>query len=176
MMKLSHLLSYSMIILLMILFFINMKSIHPISLITSLIMYALMICLIMSIQSYNFMFSIMFFMMMISGLLIIFLYFASLISNEQNKFIFSLPLTINKFLNMMLLLLFLLNLFKYNFYYTFETNNLFIINSPLFQNIFNIFNYPFNNLTLLSMIYLLITLFSIIKICSTKSSSLRKLN
>nr|AWN56163.1 NADH dehydrogenase subunit 6 [Cardiocondyla obscurior] len=165
-----------MSILLMILFFINMKSIHPIHLIISLIFYALMICVTLSIQSYNFMFSIMFFMMMISGLLIIFLYFASLISNEQNKLIFSTPLIINKLMNMLITLIFFLNLFKYNFYYMFETNQMFLINSPLFLNIFNIFNYPFNNFTLLSMIYLLIVLFSIIKICSIKTSSFRKLN
>lgn len=176
MIKLSYLINYLIIIILIILFFINIKSSHPIFLIIILIIYSLIICLLLSIQSFNFIFSIIFFLIIIRGLLIIFLYFTRLISNEQNKFNFPPFIIFNLIINLFILSTFFFYYFKYLFYYSFEINNYIHINSPLFKNIFNIFNYPFNNITILCIIYLLITLFSIIKICSIKSSSLRKLN
>jgi len=173
--KLSYFINYLIIFILIILFFINIKSIHPIFLIIILIIYRFIICLLLSIQTFNYIFSIIFFLIIIRGLLIIFLYFTSLISNEQNKFNFSPFIIFNKIINLFILSTFFINYFKYYFYYSLELNNFTFINFPLFNNIFNIFNYPFNNLTIIRIIYLLITLFSIIKICSIKSSSLRKL-
>lgn len=177
MIKLSHFIIIRIIFLLIILFFINTKSLHPISLIIALIFYRIIICLLISIQSFNYIFSIIFFLIIIRGLLIIFLYFARLISNEQNKSVSNISsLTISIIINIIILSIFLINYFIYNYYNFFEINDLFSINIPLFKNIYNIFNYPFNNLTLLCIIYLLIVLFSIIKICSIKSTPIRKLN
>jgi len=173
--KLSHIITLSIILILIILFFINIKSIHPIFIIIILISYRLIICFIISIQSYNYILSIILFLIIIRGLLIIFLYFARLISNEQNKFHYTFYLISNKTLNLLIIFYFLYNYFKYPYFYSLELIPNYSINTPLFLNIFKIFNYPFNNLTILCIIYLLITLFSIIKICSTKSSPLRKL-
>jgi len=56
-----------------------------------------------------------------------------------------------------------------------ETIQINYLNTNLFQNILYIYSYPFNNLTLICIFYLLFTLLIIIKIYSIKNSSLRKL-
>lgn len=152
---------------------------HPINIIIILLIYRIIICLNLSLWKSNFLYSIILFLIIIRGLLIIFLYFSSLISNEKfnlkiNKFlifIFILNIIIFFYLNNQLNFI---NLFlkKFNFN---ETKNLTKLNEINFQNILNLYEYPFNNLTILSIFYLLISLFTIIKICSSKSISIRKI-
>nr|YP_010277833.1 NADH dehydrogenase subunit 6 [Cataglyphis aenescens]UHY95037.1 NADH dehydrogenase subunit 6 [Cataglyphis aenescens] len=157
----------------------NISMIHPIIMMIILLIYSSIICLNLSFWKSNYLYSIMLFLIMISGLLIIFLYFSSLISNEQINFKFNKFLFLSFIIN---LTIFLNWKFNYNIYsymkkYNFsETNQILYINEMNFQNILNLYEYPFNNITIASMFYLLITLFSIIKICSLKSISLRKIN
>lgn len=154
---------------------------HPVIIISIILIYRSLICLNISIWKPNFILSIFLFLIIIRGLLIIFLYFSSLISNNQFNFkinpyylipLIPLRLTIIYFL----IKINPLNLFIYKYKFN-ENSPIHAINKINFNNILNLYEYPLSNLTSLSIFYLLISLFSIIKICSLKSStSLRKIN
>lgn len=152
---------------------------HPIVIIIILLIYRSIICLNISIWKSNYILSIFLFLMIIRGLLIIFLYFSSLISNEQFNFKINFLLlilfSINTIILHFLIKLTPLNLFIYKYKFH-ETLTLLSINKTNFNNILNLYEYPLNNLTILSIFYLLMSLFCIIKICSLKSNSLRKIN
>lgn len=168
------------LIILILILLINIINLHPISTISILLAYRLLICFNLSLWKSNFIYSIILFLIIIRGLLIIFLYFSRLISNEQNNFKLK-----NKFiflriiLNIILLpiLITKINLFNFNKKYIYnETTSLLKSNKINFQNILNLYEYPFNNITIISILYLLISLFTVIKICSIKSTSIRKIN
>lgn len=153
-------------------------SIHPILIIILLIFYAILICLNFSFWKQTYLFSMLFFLLIISGLLIIFLYFSSLISNEKSH----IP-PINYILWPSLLLFFSSPIFIFKYSPNINVNSIlnksFILMlswTPYNEIIFSIYSYPFINLTLIRIIFLLITLFSIIKISSPKIKSLRKVS
>nr|YP_010034085.1 NADH dehydrogenase subunit 6 [Lasius spathepus]QOW83459.1 NADH dehydrogenase subunit 6 [Lasius spathepus] len=175
---LMNLLMIMMLISIMYFLMTNIMHMHPIIIMIILLSYSFLICLNMSTWKSNYIYSIMLFLIMISGMLIIFLYFSSLISNEQNIFKFNKLLFMSFYLNLLILstLIYYYNsnihIFKYMFTEIKSTPKL---NKMFFQNILNLYEYPINNLTISSMMYLLISLFTIIKICSLKSMSLRKI-
>lgn len=166
------------IFFLSILYLIINISNHPVIIIIILLIYRSIICLNISLWKSNYILSIFLFLIIIRGLLIIFLYFSSLISNEQFKFKINYLLilfNINIIFFYFLIKINPLNLFIYK--YKFHENSFISsLNKINFNNILNLYEYPLNNLTILSIFYLLISLFSIIKICSLKSTSLRKIN
>nr|YP_009262825.1 NADH dehydrogenase subunit 6 [Wasmannia auropunctata]ANI87504.1 NADH dehydrogenase subunit 6 [Wasmannia auropunctata] len=178
MMKLSNLILLLILPLMIIIFLLIINHMHPITMIIYLIIYSIITAIIMTSWSFNHIYSIMIFLIMISGLLIIFLYFSSLISNEMNKITMKSPTLISFSLNIFTLtyLLFNVKMFMmYPPYYSTDSSPMFMLNNSLFSNIFNIYLYPFCNFSLLCIFFLLISLLSIIKISSIKSSSLRKL-
>lgn len=168
------------IFLLIILFFILNINNHPIIIIIIILIYSSLACLNISLWKPNFILSIFLFLIIIRGLLIIFLYFSSLISNVKFKLQLNLFIITLFIINFILLFYLLkssnsLNLFIYK--YKFHENSQIInINKITFNNILNLYEYPLSNLTTLSIFYLIFALFIIIKICSSKSSSLRKIN
>ena len=185
--KLSNIFLLIMFSLLFFITFIILINLFNIStIIILLIIYSLLIFINLSYWSKNYIYSIILFLTLISGLLIIFLYFTSLISNIKNNFYIK-PILILTFL-INTLFLFFINLSNFTFFSTRKFNLIFfnsnishpnfIINSnkKIFENIFNLYFYPYNNFTFLCILFLLLTIFIIIKICSTKSSSLRKIN
>nr|YP_009253048.1 NADH dehydrogenase subunit 6 [Vollenhovia emeryi]ANA91981.1 NADH dehydrogenase subunit 6 [Vollenhovia emeryi] len=155
---------------------------HPITMMLILLMYTLAIIMLMSMWSNNYLFSILMFLMMISGLFVIFLYFSSLIMNEQYSYNFSFFLSSSMLMNMILFIYLIsmnlpINLNLLNPSQKFmDSTPLMNINSPSFINIMKIYMYPLNNITILTMFYLLLALFSIIKICSLKNLALRKIS
>lgn len=159
---------------------INIILIHPIIIIIFILIYRSIICINISLWKSNYLYAIILFLIIIRGLLIIFLYFSSLISNEQTNFKLNKFIILSFIINFIIFLYlnFKLNLFyslikKYNFS---EHNYLIKINEINFQNILYLYEYPLNNITIRSIFYLLISIFSIIKICSIKSISIRKIN
>jgi len=171
----------TIIIILILIFIANNIYSHPIINIILIIIYRILITLNISIWKINFIYSIILFLIIIRGLLIIFLYFSRLISNEQITFILNnnklFLLTI--ILNIIFLIFNIINKKIYYFnpiYQTRETNLLNKINEKIFNNILNLYTYPYNNLTIICIIFLLISLFTIIKISSIKSKSLRKIS
>lgn len=178
MIKLSNLILLLILPLIFIIFLLNTNHIHPITIIIYLIIYRIITAIIITSWSFNHIYSIIIFLIIIRGLLIIFLYFSSLISNEINKITIKFPILIRFSLNIFTLayLLFNLKIFIiYPPYYSTDSSPIFILNNSLFSNIFNIYLYPFCNFSLLCIFFLLISLIRIIKISSIKSSSLRKL-
>lgn len=170
---------YILFFIFILYFIINIFN-HPVIIIIIILIYRSIICLNISIWKFNYILSIFLFLIIIRGLLIIFLYFSSLISNEQIKFkINYYLLIISIFSTIFSYFLIKINpsnlfIYKYKFH---ENSPIFFINKINFNNILNLYDYPLNNLTILSIFYLLISLFSIIKICSLKSIiSLRKIN
>nr|YP_010872963.1 NADH dehydrogenase subunit 6 [Pheidole flavigaster]WGV34157.1 NADH dehydrogenase subunit 6 [Pheidole flavigaster] len=167
---------FLMAFIMLILYILVTNYIHPIFILILIMIYSSIICLILSIWSFNFMYSIMLFLILISGMLIMFLYFTSLISNDQTKFMINLPLMLSFFFNVIIFLFLMKYFFNYPIYNSNETNLSFLMNKNLFCNILHIFYYPYSNITMICILYLLLTLFTIIKICSIKTSTLRKLN
>lgn len=165
-------------LLLIFLFILNINN-HPIIIIIIILIYSSIICLNISIWKSNYILSIFLFLIIIRGLLIIFLYFSRLISNVQFKFKINLPIIFSILINLIISFYLLkhnfLNLFIYK--YKFHENlPIFYTNKITFNYILNLYEYPINNLTTLSIFYLLFALFIIIKICSSKYLSLRKIN
>jgi len=168
-----------LIIILIIIIILNfiIINLHPIFIVILLVLYRIITCLTIFKWTQNFIYSIIIFLIIISGLLIIFLYFSSLISNEQINLNFKPLITINFILNLIFISSYylIINLCEYPIHTNMDNLKINYLNINLFQNIAYIYSYPFNNLTLICIFYLLLTLFIIIKICSIKNSSLRKL-
>lgn len=150
---------------------------HPINMILRILLNTLFICLLISLWQSNPIYSILLFLVIIRGLLIIFLYFSSLITNVQNKFSVNFFLLINFIINLII------------FFYLRFTNIIlksiplypyleikFLSAQNIFKNLFIIYSYPFNNFTFLCIFFLLIAIFIIIKLCVIKTSSLRKIS
>lgn len=176
MIKFSYINFFIIIIIFSILYILITNYTHPIYLLILIIIYRRIICLTISVWSYNFIYSIILFLIIIRGILIIFLYFSRLISNDQTKFSMNIPLILRFiFLNSIIFLL-IIKYFNYPIYNFNEILISFQINNNTFNNIIHIFSYPFRNITIICILYLLLTLFTIVKICSIKSSTLRKLN
>ena len=180
MIKINLLNIISIIIIIIILIIIpkNNQS-HPILIISIIIIYRILITINISIWKINFLYSIILFLIIIRGLIIIFLYFSRLISNEKINWILSYNITFIIIINIIFFIIYIINKKSYNYNIIFNTTDnlsLIEINNKKFQNILNLYNYPFNNLTIICIIFLLIRLFSIIKISSTKSKPLRKIS
>nr|YP_010872872.1 NADH dehydrogenase subunit 6 [Pheidole smythiesii]WGV34066.1 NADH dehydrogenase subunit 6 [Pheidole smythiesii] len=174
MIKFNYLNFFLITIILSILYMLMTNYMHPIFILILIVIYSKIICFLMSTWSLNFIYSIMLFLIMISGMMIMFLYFTSLISNNQTKFIINIPLMSSFFINI-IIIFFMMKYFNYPNYEYNESLMSFLLNTNLFNNIIHIYSYPYSNITMISILYLLLTLFTIIKICSVKSTTLRKL-
>nr|QHQ98557.1 NADH dehydrogenase subunit 6 [Parasitus wangdunqingi] len=126
---------------------------HPISLIVLLIMSTLMASLFISNFLKSSWLSMIFILVMLGGMLILFIYIASLASNE--------PFTKNKIVYMAPFMLFL-PVSKLSYFSNFNENQLF----SLFNS-----NSSFNNYV--AIIYLLLTLLVVVEIISCYKSPLR---
>lgn len=177
MIKINYIINFLIILIILIIYNFITNNIHPTLIIILILIYRISIRTLISMWSHTFIYSIILFLIIVRGLLIIFLYFSRLISNEKNT------LHPNLFLNLLFIIIIILLLifplkthFKFILNINLENNPLIYINHNIFYNILKIYTYPFNNFTFLCILYLIISLFSIIKICSIKYSSLRKIN
>lgn len=164
-----------------IIFLIINKLLHPIIIIIFIIIFNLFRCLNISICKINFIYSIIIFLIIISGLLIIFIYFSSLISNKQIKINFNLKslffLILNISIPFNIILIYNYFIFNQFNFIIFDSNPIKLIFINKFTNIINLYFYPLNNLTILTILFLLIAFITIIKInSSTHSFSIRKIN
>nr|YP_008963765.1 NADH dehydrogenase subunit 6 [Leptomyrmex pallens]AGL61401.1 NADH dehydrogenase subunit 6 [Leptomyrmex pallens] len=173
---LMNMLFYSLTLFILFLLMMNHRS-HPVLMMLMIISYNILLILNMSMWKMNFIYSIMMFLIMISGLLIIFLYFASLVANV--KMSIKLNLTLFLMLTLNLIVMMITNPTNYPTMTcpqapTKENLPINNINDKMFMNIIDLYTYPYNSVTILCMSYLLISLFSIIKLISMKSKPLRK--
>jgi len=164
------------LLILTIIFNFTLRNLHPIFIVILLVLYRIITCFILSKWAQNLIYSIILFLIIIRGLLIIFLYFSRLISNEQNNFNIKPLITINFIINLIFIsFYYLTNFNNFPIYKFIENIQINYLNTNLFHNITYLYSYPFNNLTLICIFYLLLTLLIIIKICSIKTLALRKL-
>nr|YP_010528120.1 NADH dehydrogenase subunit 6 [Rhyzodiastes puetzi]UXW64222.1 NADH dehydrogenase subunit 6 [Rhyzodiastes puetzi] len=158
---------YSLLLLLNLnlsIIFMFMK--HPLSMGLMLFLQTIMISLIMGFFNITFWFSYIMFLIMIGGMLILFIYMTSLASNEKFSFS-SFLLIMLSILNLMLIMLYYPKLSYFNM-------NTFSINSTFLNSLKFIFNLPINFITIMLMIYLLITLIIVIKITNLNQGPLRQ--
>nr|AXS65478.1 NADH dehydrogenase subunit 6 [Nitidulidae sp. KM-2017] len=147
---------------------------HPLSLGFVLLIQTISISLITGLFNYNLWFSYILFLVMIGGMLILFIYMTSIISNKKFKFNFKLFI----FLMFMLLMLSLLSILNDQYLINFLNINM---NMTEFNNNYNLsyslnkfINYPNYFSLFLLFNYLLITLIAVTKICDINSGPLRQ--
>jgi len=166
-----------LIIIIILRIIINATTIHPIFILIITTIYRALICLNLSNWNTNFIYSFILFLIIIRGLLIIFLYFSRLISNEQLtiKWNIYIPILLTTIIPI------LINSFKNNTYINYiiyksrENQCIIHINQKLFSNIINLYNYPYNYITIISILYLLIRLITIIKLTNINLKPIRKI-
>nr|WON66001.1 NADH dehydrogenase subunit 6 [Carpelimus sp. 1 HFZ-2023b] len=132
---------------------------HPISMGLILLTQTLMTSLSMNLIMKNAWFSYILFLIMIGGLLIIFIYMTSLISNKKFKF----SIKILTF-NMIMLITF----------YFIEYNSIFENKNNIQFNFNKYINTPSFSIMIIMIIYLLITMIAVVKITQFKSGALRQ--
>nr|YP_010626113.1 NADH dehydrogenase subunit 6 [Sininocellia gigantos]WBK02937.1 NADH dehydrogenase subunit 6 [Sininocellia gigantos] len=146
-----------------------LKMKHPLIMGFMLIMQTLLISLISGFLNNIYWFSYILFIIMIGGMMILFIYMTSLASNE--KFIFSSLWFFINFITFFSLILLIMWIFPYEF-------NIINLNNEqnLIFNLNKLYNMNSKNITLISIIYLLITLIIVIKITNKNLGPLRQKN
>nr|AIC09096.1 NADH dehydrogenase subunit 6 [Gasteruption sp. M19] len=155
---------------------------NPLMMNMILCLVTLMYSLSMSLLSSTFWFSMIMFLMMIGGLLILFLYFTSISPNEFNNIPYNTMISLLMKISMIMLMIMLIM-------YYYSHNDYLIMNSWKKSNEINyninnkmnyifssnfIYSYPIYKITLLIIIYLFYTLFIINKLCLNSKKPLRK--
>nr|AWV83728.1 NADH dehydrogenase subunit 6 [Tettigarcta crinita] len=151
--------------------FIFMK--HPLSMGMLLMMQTILSCMINGLINMTYMISYILFLIFVGGMLVLFMYMASIASNE--KFIFSMKLLI------MFMIMFTFMTMKID--YTKMFKKLMTLYDSIMMNNFDekmslmkMFNFTSSYMTLMLIMYLLFTLIVIVKITSIKQGPLRSKN
>nr|YP_010954872.1 NADH dehydrogenase subunit 6 [Serrognathus castanicolor]WMW30257.1 NADH dehydrogenase subunit 6 [Serrognathus castanicolor] len=146
---------------------------HPLSMGLALLMQTIMIAIITGWMNLTFWYSYIFLLIMIGGMLVLFMYMTSVASNE--KFKFSLPLSM-----MLSWLVILGGLYSLMTDYWLMTFKITIVEnlktSAPFISLNKFLNFPSIMISILLIIYLLITLIVVIKISKFKQGPLRNFN
>nr|YP_010626035.1 NADH dehydrogenase subunit 6 [Inocellia cheni]WBK02794.1 NADH dehydrogenase subunit 6 [Inocellia cheni] len=158
------------ILMLSILITMNIvKMKHPLIMGFLLIIQTLLISLITGFINNLFWFSYILFIIMIGGMMILFIYMTSLASNEKYNFSSSFFFMNFMVLMMMILLLLIIDPFIFNLI---NMNN----EKSIILNLNKLYNLNSKNITLMSIIYLLFTLITVIKITNKNLGPLRQKN
>lgn len=163
---------YIYTIIITIISIIIIIEIHPTYIILLLIIFRLLVCLRISWSIINPILSMILFIIIVRGVLIIFLYFTSLISNEQTK----IKLNLSNFIYIIIIVTLTIYFNKINIINNEERQNILSINEYALSNIKIIYEHPYVNISIKCIVYLIISIFAIIKVCSFKNSALRKIS
>lgn len=133
-------------------------------------------CIINGLLINSFWFSYILFITFIGGILVLFIYIARIASNE--KFYFSNKLIF--YISFILIIILIIIIFDFQIFPNYSFNETFsyinkniIIKNENIISITKIFNYPYIYISILIIIYLLITIISIVKITNIKEGPLR---
>nr|YP_010586001.1 NADH dehydrogenase subunit 6 [Agapetus zniachtl]UZZ43737.1 NADH dehydrogenase subunit 6 [Agapetus zniachtl] len=149
---------------------------HPLSLGLLLLIQSLLIAIMSGMIAFNYWFSYILFLIFLGGLLILFIYITTLIPNMIFKY------NLNYFLvNSIIFILMFIFLLKFKYYFFFNSEMMTFKMFSYMENIKNLFFFKlFNNhsfkLTLMLIIYLLITLIVMLNINKPTQGPLRKMN
>nr|AWN56102.1 NADH dehydrogenase subunit 6 [Anthonomus grandis] len=146
---------------------------HPLSLGGVLLTQTILMCMFSSMFYLNYWFSYIIFLTMIGGMLVMFIYMTSLASNEK----FILPKFMLIFTGLMIFALLLNIVFTDNFYSYLISSS--ISNFSQMNQLTNLtlnkyFNYPYMQMMIFLMFYLLITLIAVVKIIDKNLGTLRQ--
>nr|AMH85380.1 NADH dehydrogenase subunit 6 [Winthemia rufopicta] len=167
---------YILFTLLFIINFIFMNMKHPLAMGLMLLIQTTLISFMSGLISKTFWFSYILFLVFLGGMLVLFIYVTSLASNEMFSFSIKL-LMISMFILMMMMFILLMidnNLFMQ--YKNLELKSMDKLNYYMMENSLSLnklYNYPTNLLTIMLMIYLLITLIAVVKITKLFKGPLR---
>nr|QTJ29954.1 NADH dehydrogenase subunit 6 [Graphium eurous asakurae] len=172
--------SLSLMIILFSIFMLFMN--HPLSMGFLILMQTMLTCLLSGMLIHSYWFSYILFLVFLGGLLVLFIYVSSIASNELFQFNFLMKIIFNFMLIMILFLSIMLiyNMNWLNFYFNYEMKSM--MNFFLFFNNENKINLSklYNNQTyymmMMMIIYLFITLVSVVKITNIFFGPLRSMN
>nr|YP_010262156.1 NADH dehydrogenase subunit 6 [Somanniathelphusa hainanensis]UIB42763.1 NADH dehydrogenase subunit 6 [Somanniathelphusa hainanensis] len=148
---------------------------HPLSMGLTLLIQTIIISIFVGFFTFSFWFSYILFLIFLGGLLVLFIYVASLASNEKFSFSLSTMLITTTFLMVMMALYMSLDLILIPNLSNLATSSI----SPLISTQFFmswIFNYPSLYFTIMIILYLLLTLIVVVKITNLMKSPLRLTN
>nr|AEG25304.1 NADH dehydrogenase subunit 6 [Philotrypesis sp. JHX-2011] len=156
------------------------NKIHPLIMMMLLFLLLLLSSISLSIYFDNNWFSYIMFLMMIGGMMIIFMYFTSFISNMKTSinwlYLIKMPIKLIM-MTMFFILLMKMNLNNFNWNNNYnEINPFILIQYNKINKIMYMYMYNKNLSTLISIIYLLICLTMVVKIMLSKTFTLRKIN
>nr|YP_009512147.1 NADH dehydrogenase subunit 6 [Phymatostetha huangshanensis (nomen nudum)]AXI98516.1 NADH dehydrogenase subunit 6 [Phymatostetha huangshanensis (nomen nudum)] len=151
---------------------------HPLSMGFILLTQTGLSCMMNGMNNYSYWFSYLLFITFIGGMMVLFIYMASIASNMKFKFSFKLLISMT-IMTMMLMTMNMMDTMLMN-----ENNMNEFINYELMAknnnkemlSIMKMFNMPTTMITIMLIIYLLFTMISIIKITNKKEGPLRKKN
>lgn len=175
--NLTYLTYLSLSYLIYLIFILLIRFLHPTIIILIILSYNIILCTNLSPWKSSYIFPILFFLIIIRGLLIIFLYFSRLISNTKTQV--SLILKNNTLWFILILstpFLTKIIFMAQPFYQGYPPVDFTIlINYTQTLPVSKIYTGPTSSLTIIRIFYLLVSLTSIIKISTPKIKSLRKI-
>nr|YP_010296687.1 NADH dehydrogenase subunit 6 [Rhagoletis cerasi]UMI33254.1 NADH dehydrogenase subunit 6 [Rhagoletis cerasi]UMI33267.1 NADH dehydrogenase subunit 6 [Rhagoletis cerasi]UMI33280.1 NADH dehydrogenase subunit 6 [Rhagoletis cerasi] len=153
---------------------------HPLAMGFMLLIQTLQICLLTGMMSKSFWFSYILFLIFLGGMLVLFIYVTSLASNEM----FSLSMKLTTICLIYLFMFMIMMLFLDKSYFSFflennemtKMNNMNLFTEENSLNLYKLYNYPTNLITIMLMNYLLITLIAVVKITKLFYGPLRLMN
>ena len=137
---------------------------HPLAMGVTIIFYTLILCFLLSLTGWAW-FSYTLFLVFLGAILVLFVYIAALASNELFEFNYYFFYTVTLFIYSILWLLFLIKDVIFYINILPEFNNQVLINLYSDQNLL---------LTRTLILYLLLTLFVVVRVCETNSGPLRR--
>nr|YP_010487106.1 NADH dehydrogenase subunit 6 [Eupatorus hardwickei]UWI70890.1 NADH dehydrogenase subunit 6 [Eupatorus hardwickei] len=145
---------------------------HPISMGSILLMQTIVITLTIGFFHTNFWYSYILFLIMVSGMLVLFAYMTSVASNEKFSPSIKIFLMVLIIITMFMFLMMMMDPYYTNLNNVFSDNLNNTINYNISMNKY--FNYPNMFIMLMLIIYLLITLIAVVKITKIKMGPLRQ--
>nr|AIM19546.1 NADH dehydrogenase subunit 6 [Diceroprocta semicincta] len=141
---------------------------HPLSMGLILLLQTIFSCMACSLILSSYLLSYILFLIFVGGMLILFMYMSSIASNE--KFVFSMKLM---FINLLVLSVLIMFMGKIELSMMKSDDQMSEFNefSSLMLN--KLYMFPYGNITLMMVIYLLFSMIVVVNIISLKSSPLR---
>nr|UZC55642.1 NADH dehydrogenase subunit 6 [Faxonius rusticus] len=154
------------------------RLIHPLSMGLTLFAQTLIICISSGFSNSSFWFSYILFLIFLGGMLVLFIYVASLASNEIFEASLYTMVTLTLIMSTICLASFLVDPLLTSSKYSISSSSIMFPykfeNSPLLTS--TIYNSSASAFTLFIIVYLLLTLFAVVKIINVHSSPLRTNN
>nr|AVN67305.1 NADH dehydrogenase subunit 6 [Blaberus sp. B007] len=146
---------------------------HPLAMGLMLLIQTTFIAIMTGLLSQSFWFSYVLFLIFLGGMLVLFIYVASLASNEM--FLLSTKLMMLSFMMMLIIFLLFMNMSLTNLQNQ-EINNFIMLFNQLPLPLIKLYNQPTNIITIMLAMYLFLTLIVVVKITNIFEGPLRQMN